>query len=560
MIRHVYQGRILLAHGFHTGDGRRLDVTDQPLARDADGRLELSGSSLAGVLRADSLRLARAMGNGPACSGRPRCGCVTCGLFGPRAESSRDTESDPLRSSKLYVRGGPAIEAPRTRIRDRVGIDRKTHTAADRRKYDVEVAEAVTFPFELRCDDPDVDEREHLEVVLRRLATGWLFLGGKSASGLGRAELTELEHTTLDLADRQTLIGHLLGDGATAGGQPIDLLGRADWLDTWRAISGAPAQGAGDGDQGENSEWAQIRLGLRLELPYGLLVNDPTEAMMGGFDHAFLRYDDGRPVLAGSALRGVLRSRAEQILRTLAGPDAACDLNTQGEACHQRLEETSGKPRKKRSFEEERAEHCLACRVFGSGRLASAFRLTDFVPEVAGSVDTELGRVHEMVAIDRVTGGAADGAKFDAQVSAPVVLHGELSVELGRDRLGAWEVGLLLLGLRDLLLGDLPFGFGTAKGLNEYRATITSAHRFWIRPPALLAAKDRAEEDGPGMVSWISDPGAAMDRPSALVQLGDPRLAQGLRACVEALHEQIALSGPWQKSDSTSDHQPRATP
>ena len=51
--RVTYRGKLCFPHGFHSGDGRRLGIADQPLFREADGSVALCGSSLAGVLRAD---------------------------------------------------------------------------------------------------------------------------------------------------------------------------------------------------------------------------------------------------------------------------------------------------------------------------------------------------------------------------------------------------------------------------------------------------------------------------------------------------------------------------
>ena len=557
MKRLVYRARIHLPYGFHTGDGRRLDVTDQPLFRNADGRLELPGTSIAGVLRADARRLVRALGGPRAeCRADSRCRCLTCQVFGPRAKTRRGDEEDPLWASRLYVRGGVACEDPATRIRDHVGIDRRTHTAADRRKYDVEISGPVTFPCLLRIDDPKDDEVELLEAVLRRLAAGWLYLGGKSGSGLGRAELAKLRRHTLDLRDRQQLVKHLLADEVDAGGHDDDLLADGAWLKQWRLAAATPA----DGDEPTlaPADWGQVRLGLALEFPNGLLVNDPAEALMAGFDHAFTRDHQGRPILPGSSLRGALRTRAEQILRTLAGPDAACDLNTQGSACHQKIgdrlrDDKIHEDEKSLPFDDDRRLHCSACQVFGSGRLASSLKVSDFLT-VEGT--SRSPRAHEMVAIDRFTGGAADQAKFDAQTSGPVTVQGELTVELGPDRLQPWGLGLLVLVLRDLLVGDVPLGFGSAKGFNEVRARIVSADRFWIHPPeAFVTALDTLDPE-PGSAHWD----AAKDSDWApLVGLMNrsPDLADTLRGWVTALDAHVVPREPQPPTEPTTDPERR---
>jgi len=552
MKRILYRGRLHLPDGFHTGDGRRLGLADQPLHRDADGRVELPGSSLAGVVRADLRRLARHLA-GP-CRRDPECECPVCQLLGPEAPAERGTEGPGLRASRLYFRGGPAPEPPSIRLRDHVGIDRRTGTAAERRKYDVEVTGAVELPFELRLDDPEDGELELLEAVLRRFADGWLRLGGKSAGGLGRTRLAELERREIDLADRHQLVAYLLegdpgggadedaedAEDATAAGELHPLVTGGEtapegWLAAGLPPTRDPAAGAGAEPEGDG--WAQLRLGLELTFPWGFLADDPAEALARGFDHAFARRGDGRPVLPGSSLRGALRSRAERILRTLGGPAAACHQNRAGAACHDRINAELEARDKPLEPDAELRRHCLACRVFGSGRLASPFRVTDFVASAAAP---EVLR-HELVAIDRFTGGAADGAKFDAQAAAGVTLTGELHLELGRHRLAGWGLGLLALLLRHLLLGELPLGFGTAKGFGEYRATITGADRYWLHPPPLLAGAGL--DPGPGTRRYRPPASQPLDDPSATALAAGP-LGPRLAEWVAALHRRIGDHAP----------------
>jgi CRISPR/Cas system CSM-associated protein Csm3 (group 7 of RAMP superfamily) len=540
MKRLTYQGTLRFPFGFHTGDGRRLGVVDQPLFREADGQVALSGSSLAGVLRADLERLVRdSAGEAEVCQRAPDCRCLVCRLMGSWAGATRrgDDERAALRASRLHVLGGPALGATATRVRDRVGIDRRTRTAADRRKYDVEVVDGgVVFPFELRLDDAADDERLHLEAVLRRLAAGWLFLGGKSASGLGRAEVASLARCELDLARPQALVEHLLADEPTAGAEVVSLIPAEgeEWAAQWELPGGGPIEGC-------PPPRGQVRLHLELSFPLGFLVNDPTEGLLAGLDHTFVRNGEGLPVLPGSALRGALRSRAEQILRTLGGSGAACDLNRRGHACHEAVERENQRRREEAheealDFAGEVALHCPACRVFGSGRLASAVRLTDFRPLLNA---TGASLRHEHVAVDRFTGGAAAGAKFNAEVRRGVTLAGELHLDLGPDRLESWGLGLLALVFRDLLLGDVPMGFGTAKGFNEYSARITAIDRFWLRPPAPLDG-ELGLDAAAGTVRWRPPGGEDLNDPQAAAERAGPFLRERLEAWVDDLHRELA--------------------
>lgn len=532
MKRFVYTGTLVFPHGFHTGDGRRLGASDQPLFREPDGTVALAGTSLAGVLRSDLSRLSTATGG--RCERQPWCQCVVCRLMGPHApKRKRDDDETMLRASHLHVIGGRAEADGGVRVRDRVGIDRRTRTAAEGRKYDLEVLDGpVRVPFTLRIDDPVEDERRYLEAVLRRLAHGWLFLGGKTGSGLGRAELARLELSEIDLARPEVLVAHLLADDPAAGGETRVLVGDGStWADEWElsdpsSVADTPGR-------------AQIRLHLEIDFPWGYLVHDPAEALAHGFDHAYVRHEDGSPFLPGSSVRGALRSRAEQILRTLAGPAAACDLHTKEHACHERIEKENrdrqsvGKP--KLLLAEELERLCPACRVFGSGRLASPVKVTDFQ---AVAERTGTSRTQEQVAIDRFTGGAAAGLKFDSESRDGVTFAGEIYLEIGPHRLSAWSLGLLALTLRDLLWEDVPIGFGTARGFNEYRVRLIGLDRFWIAPPEPLAGDEPGLATGPGTRRFR--PGEApIDSPEAAERLAGPALSGRLVSWVDALHQRL---------------------
>jgi hypothetical protein len=99
--------------------------------------------------------------------------------------------------------------------------------------------------------------------------------------------------------------------------------------------------------------------------------------------------------------------------------------------------------------------------VFGAAGWRSPLRVSDFV----GSSLATLRQ--EFLAIDRFTGGGAEHLKFDAETADRPVLTGHISLDLealGDVGVGRWALGLLALTLRDLLEGDLTFGFGAAKG------------------------------------------------------------------------------------------------
>lgn len=151
---------------------------------------------------------------------------------------------------------------------------------------------------------------------------------------------------------------------------------------------------------------------------------------------------------------GPFGGQAEKILRTLGGDQAAC-----------RDHEGSGLKTCASVTDKKQLENlCPACRVFGASGWRSPVEFTDFVIE-------ENGKCREMtqqfVAIDRFTGGGAEGQKFDAQSAYRPTLSGTISLYVNRlNQVGAgeWGLGIIALALRDLMEGDIPLGFGAAKG------------------------------------------------------------------------------------------------
>lgn len=95
----------------------------------------------------------------------------------------------------------------------------------------------------------------------------------------------------------------------------------------------------------------------------------------------------------------------------------------------------------------------------------------------------------DFLAIDRFTGGALNSAKFDAAA----LWQPTFRVHLRLENTTAWEIGWLILVIRDLADGLIPVGFGTAKGFG--RATATN---FTIQM-GYITAEDRPL-DLPGQI------------------------------------------------------------
>ena len=206
----------------------------------------------------------------------------------------------------------------------------------------------------------------------------------------------------------------------------------------------------------------QIDFNINIEGP--VLIKSGIETG-GGPDMAFVTVfrNGGEEVyLPGSSLKGMLRSHAERITRTLA-PDnltVVCDpFKTKCGA--------NGKDNPdvyKRS--------CLICKLFGStgfaGRLATEDAYSD------GHAPKPQQR--DGVGIDRFSGGAARGAKFDLEV----INEGVFATALHIRNFELWQLGLIGFVLQDLKDGFIRIGFGKSRGLGKISGEIKQVRLHFL--------------------------------------------------------------------------------
>jgi len=229
-------GTIVTRTGLHVGTGRQSELTDAPVLRDPAGRPFIPGSSFKGALRATVERLLAEEPGGElpwSCrlvAGHPRCLtrnpalqqrfnqaledeqrgrgpvpggepgwlrqlegllCDACAVFGSVACAGR------MRFFDLPVQG---LWAETTEIRDGVGIDRDSRTAAPQIKFTLEVVPADTaFAMEIVADNLDPIGRFLLAAALAELRAGEVRLGGRVTRGLGAVELRDLRISQMDL-------------------------------------------------------------------------------------------------------------------------------------------------------------------------------------------------------------------------------------------------------------------------------------------------------------------------------------------------------------------------
>ena len=474
-----------LRTALHMGTGNDTETADDLLRRDARGRLLIPGTAIAGALRSIATRLAPRLPGGSLCHAvqekdpTKACGCLVCKLFGDVNPQEND-ETGNVARVLVY---DAVLDSSDVQIRDNVGIDRVTGAAArrERIKFDLEVLPAQT-KFKLRIEiDPKLKNDENalqlLAAVLAEWQAGRGAVGGRVSRGLGAFALNGAQFIQCDLNQVDKLMDTL------RNGPPWKATdGNADWVNSQvdgvrrKVVNWSPKMTSTTA-----RSWALAEFTLAATGPF--LTHDLTQAGRSGFDHApvLVAYAKGsKPVLPGSSLRGVLRSQAERIARTLATQAAWDTANPQQHfsdhcpACNPLTTKTDDPVASCNSFikmlgkkerdilEQQGADRklCLACRLFGSTWNGSRLRVED-APLKEGT--TTQYKVLDFLAIDRFTGGGRDSAKFDAVV----LWKPKFSVRLFLENPEPWELGWLALVLRDLNDGLATVGFGSAKGFGQ---------------------------------------------------------------------------------------------
>lgn len=201
-----------------------------------------------------------------------------------------------------------------------------------------------------------------------------------------------------------------------------------------------------------------------------------------------------QPYIPGSSLKGVLRSHAERIARTLCWDEdtwqvGSCnpfltdrkkpDWTRQG-SCGKKFEvlkkqvrdsQARGEPAEPLTTATIYRYSCPACKVFGSTSLLGRLSVPDaYLPE-GGTYRPER---RDGVGIDRLTGGSSPNAKFDLQV----VTNAQFKAQLQLVNFELWQLGWLAYVLRDLSEGVIGIGSGKSRGLGQVSAQMHKTQLF----------------------------------------------------------------------------------
>ncbi len=463
MIKKIIAGKLKALTGIHTGSGDSTETTDSPVFRNIEGEIIIPGTTIAGSLRTLATRIAPHLGF-KKCIALDKtppiesCNCPICDLFG---SINPGKNSDEGTASKIWIYDAILESDAKTSIRDGVGIDRETRSSARtaQAKYDFEtVPKGSVFIFRLALQDSVTDDQEKiLASILREWTEGRCYIGGNVARGLGNMQLVEIKVSAIDISSIENLMVFLREDEHSKA-----TIEEKDWLNS-KANAAKELIKNSAGNAPLYNSFAQIDFNLKLN--GGFVINDIQRAIQSGFDFC-PKMENSNFILPGSSLRGILRFNAEKIARSLAtlSSESRDDFLTKCPACNPFADENTPLTScnailhkyisKYRNGEIKDEQFCLACQFFGNLYKGSRLLVSDSYLITSPQI-----KIMDFLAIDRFTGGRKEGAKFDALVLWQPSFKVRIFIENPKE----WQLGWLILVLKELKDGLVSIGFGQNK-------------------------------------------------------------------------------------------------
>lgn len=176
-------------------------------------------------------------------------------------------------------------------------------------------------------------------------------------------------------------------------------------------------------------------------------------------DSAVLKDSRGYPVIPGSSVKGVVRSWFESILRG-AGVNV-CDVLDNKNCCTSKGENERKDCKDLRKRAEMAYESsCEVCRLFGGREFAGKLQFKD-----SYLIGTPSFEFRDGVGIDRATGAAKGGAKYDFEI---ISKESEFSFYLTAENLDDQQKKYFDFIVEGLKSGELSVGGKTSRGLGRF--------------------------------------------------------------------------------------------
>lgn len=261
---------------------------------------------------------------------------------------------------------------------------------------------------------------------------------------------------------------------------------------------------------------------LRITTTEPLLVKSGHASISGPDMTPVLTFRNGKQeaFLPGSSLKGVFRSHLEKIVGSLK-PHVACypfEGNEEKladkeqrqrdfrDSCGGMLTQYAKQNNEQRDYLEKRSDlaygaSCPICRLFGSTGFIGRIAISD-----AYLASGEIKEQRDGVGIDRLTGGASHGAKFELEVVSTGV---EFATTIHLRNFEIWQLGMLFIVMQDLQDELIHIGSGRSRGLGKVTATISDQPTSG-RPGGFVTSTLRASQEPAdqlwGLGRWLNEP------------------------------------------------------
>ncbi|MGI9061247.1 MAG: type III CRISPR-associated RAMP protein Csx7 [Ktedonobacteraceae bacterium] len=261
-------------------------------------------------------------------------------------------------------------------------------------------------------------------------------------------------------------------------------------------------------------------LTLRITTTGPMLIKSGHASVFGPDMTPVLTWRNGRQevFLPGSSLKGVFRSHLEKIACSLK-PRVVCypfegnegkqaDLEQRRhdyrDSCGGMFNQIARREENRRWLEERSdlvyAASCPACRLFGSTGFIGRIAIGD-----AYLVSKEIKEQRDGIGIDRLTGGASHGAKFELEVVSSDVAF-ETDIHLRNYEV--WQLGMLFAVLQDMEDELIRIGSGRSRGLGKVKAEISDKSAGGRPGGFVVSAMRESHEPAEqlwGLGRWLDD-------------------------------------------------------
>lgn len=189
-------------------------------------------------------------------------------------------------------------------------------------------------------------------------------------------------------------------------------------------------------------------------------------------DNSVLKDNTGNPVIPGSSIKGVVRSYFESVIRTVDKENGACDVMDKKKYCTCKHTEEihakgiSAEETARRAYKYS----CKTCRLFGGRELAGKLKFKDCYAVIPQGQDRIITEFRDGVGIDRVTGAARKGAKYDYEI---VPKGTKFDFCLIADNLDEEQKKAFEFIKKYLCSGEMAVGGKTSRGLGRVQLNVT---------------------------------------------------------------------------------------